>query len=68
VAARHDIGAKTRSARYTCAGGEGSHLKELVWLPHPCRQALERDVHSWDRLAAEELRLVNFEHGQRDAE
>ena len=51
-----------------CVGGEGSHLKELVRLPRPCRQALERDVHSRDRLAAEELRLVAFEHGQRNAE
>jgi len=46
----------------------GAHLKELVWLPHPCWQALERDVYRGDRLAAKELRLVAFEHGQRDAE
>jgi hypothetical protein len=37
-------------------------------LPHPRRQALERDVHSGDRVAAEELRLVALEHAQRNAE
>jgi hypothetical protein len=37
-------------------------------LPHPGRQALERDIYSWDRVAAEQLRLVAFEYSQRDAE
>jgi hypothetical protein len=37
-------------------------------LPHPRRQALKRDVHGRDRVAAEELRLVEFEHAKRNAE
>ena len=47
---------------------EGSHLKELVRLPHPRRQALERDIHGGDRVAAKKLRLVALEHAQRNAE
>ena len=46
----------------------GTHLQELVRLPHPGRQALERDVHGGNRVAAEELRLVTLEHTQRNAE
>ena len=45
-----------------------THLQELVRLPHPRRQALERDVHGWDRVAPEELRLVAFKHAERNAE
>lgn len=37
-------------------------------MPHSRRQALERDVHGGDRVAAEELRLMAFEHAQRNAE
>ena len=35
-----------------------THLKELLRLPHPCGQALERDVYRWDGVAAQQLRLV----------
>ena len=45
-----------------------THLQELVRLPHPRRQALKRDVHGWDRVAPEELRLVAFKHAERNAE
>ena len=45
-----------------------THLQELVRLPHPRRQALERDVHGWDRVAPEELRFVAFKHAERNAE
>lgn len=43
-------------------------MQEFVRLPHPRRQALERDVHGGDRVASEELRLVALEHAQRNAE
>jgi|SRR5712671_1341847 len=58
----------TQHANLCDAARIGTYLKELVRLPHPRRQALERNVHSWDRIAAKELRLVALEHGQRNAE
>ena len=47
---------------------KGTHLQELVRLPHPGRQALERNVDGGNRFAAEKLRLVALKHAQRNAE
>ena len=47
---------------------KGTHLQELVRLPHPGRQALERNVDGGNRVAAEKLRLVALKHAQRNAE
>ena len=45
-----------------------THLEELVGLPHPSGQALERDVDRRDRVAAEQFRLVALQYRKRDAE
>jgi hypothetical protein len=44
------------------------HLEELLWLPHPRGQALERDIHGGDRDAVQKLRLMALEYCEHDSE
>lgn len=44
-----------------------THLQELVRLPRPRRQILQRDVDRRDRLALDQFLLVALEDPERDA-
>jgi hypothetical protein len=45
-----------------------THLQQLVRLPHPRREVLERDVDGGNGFAPEELGLVAPQDRERDAE
>ena len=44
------------------------YLNQLIRLPHPRRQILQGDIHSWYRLAAQQLSFVVPEDTQCNAE
>lgn len=58
---RHQITSKTKKTRMH------THLQELVRLPRPRRQILQRDVDRRDRLALDQFLLVALEDPERDA-
>ena len=45
-----------------------THLKQLIRLPHPRRQILQRDIDSRDRFAAQQLGLIAPQNGECNTE